>query len=466
MTGDGNGPAAVWLFPRPRDFSAGLFKIKSTPGMALPTDDDLLGTVTRGMPGSSMPSFTYLTEAERRAAVAYVKELTAYTDASGRRINRFEQARQEGQLAGPIQVPPEPPVTVAALAEGAKLFSKLLCITCHGETGAGDGPNASTLKDTQGLYLPPRDFNTGAFRGGHTGHDLYLRIATGLPGTPMVAFGPEVMTDDERWSVVHYIQSLRRKEIEINDILAPQDDIVRVSRRAGELPSSPLEALWDGMDPIRVVLNPLWPETNLVYAVSVRGIHNGRRMALLCTWKDPMADGAPVRVQDFQDALALQFAMSQTIPFLGMGDTNNPVNLWQWKAGWQQESDGARQDMRDQYVSMHVDTYFETSYRTASDAGNILSIPHKSPVEDANAWGFGRLQPQSASQQNVSGKGVWRDGFWSVLLVRDLASKEPEDVQFVPGQATPVAFAVWDGQNRDRNGRKVVSNWHKLLLEP
>src|SRR5512139_4137704 len=55
--GDGTGPASVWLFPRPRDFSAGLFKLKSTPGTALPTDEDLLSTVTRGMPGSSMPSF-------------------------------------------------------------------------------------------------------------------------------------------------------------------------------------------------------------------------------------------------------------------------------------------------------------------------------------------------------------------------------------------------------------------------
>src|SRR6266581_8472270 len=59
--GDGAGPASVWLFPRPRNFSAGLFKIKSTPGMALPTNEDLFDTVTRGMPGSSMPSFTYLT---------------------------------------------------------------------------------------------------------------------------------------------------------------------------------------------------------------------------------------------------------------------------------------------------------------------------------------------------------------------------------------------------------------------
>jgi mono/diheme cytochrome c family protein len=70
--GDGSGPASVWLFPRPRNFSAGLFKIKSTPGAALPTDEDLLGTATRGMAGSSMPSFTYLTEGERRSAVQYV----------------------------------------------------------------------------------------------------------------------------------------------------------------------------------------------------------------------------------------------------------------------------------------------------------------------------------------------------------------------------------------------------------
>src|SRR6516225_1626314 len=105
VNGDGSGPASVWLFPRPRNFSAGLFKIKTTPGTALPTDEDLFGTVTRGMPGSSMPSFTYLSEGERRDAVQYIKYLAAYTDAAGKRINRFEEAGNKGLLAGPIQVP-------------------------------------------------------------------------------------------------------------------------------------------------------------------------------------------------------------------------------------------------------------------------------------------------------------------------------------------------------------------------
>jgi len=351
-------------------------------------------------------------------------------------------------------------------AEGARLFSKLTCVLCHGETGAGDGPNASTLKDTQGLYLPPRDFNTGAFRGGHTGRDLFLRIAIGLAGTPMVGFDNKVMTDQERWSVVHYIQSLRRKDVEINDMLAPTDGLVHAPRVRTPLPADPADPFWEGMDPTRVTLNPLWPEKDLIYAVAVRAVHDGNRLAVLCTWKDRIADGAPVRIQDFQDAMALQFSMGDSFPFLGMGDAANLVNIWQWKAGWQQEADGLRPDLEEAYPSMHVDTYFSTSYRTAVDAGNALSIPHRSPIEDANARGFGTLAPQPPSGQNVTGKGIWRDGSWSVLFLRDLDSEQPDDVKLAPGRAVPVAFAVWDGQNRDRNGRKVVSNWHKLVLEP
>src|SRR5688572_515008 len=76
VNGDGNGPASVWLFPKPRNFNSGLFKIQSTPPGSPPTDEDLFQTVTRGMPGSSMPSFTYLSEQDRKEVVQYVKQLT------------------------------------------------------------------------------------------------------------------------------------------------------------------------------------------------------------------------------------------------------------------------------------------------------------------------------------------------------------------------------------------------------
>jgi hypothetical protein len=282
----------------------------------------------------------------------------------------------------------------------------------------------------------------------------------------MVAFDNKVMTDKERWSLVHFIQSLRRKDVEINDLLAPTDGKVHASRVRGKLPVDPADPVWETMDPTRVTLSPLWPEKDLIYAVAVRAVYDNKRLAILCTWKDPAPNGAPVRIQDFQDAIALQFSMNGNTPFLGMGDTNNPVNIWQWKAGWQQEADGEREDMSDSYPSMHVDTYFATSYRTAIDAGNAVSVPHRVAVEDANARGFGTLKSQPAAGQNVSGKGVWRDGSWSVIFIRELKSKDADDVKFVVGQQVPVAFAVWDGQNRDRNGRKVVSNWHKLVLQP
>ena len=221
------------------------------------------------------------------------------------------------------------------------------------------------------------------------------------------------------------------------------------------------------MDPVRIQVNPLWPEKDLIYAVAVRAVHDGKRLALLCQWRDPIVNGGPVRVQDFQDAVALQFSMNGTTPFLGMGDAKNPVNIWQWKAGWQQEAEGERQDVNTVYASMHVDVYPQTNalYRTAESAGNVMSQSHKSPVEDANARGFGTMTSQPMKGQNVQGKGIWRDGHWNVVFIRELKSRDEDDVMFTAGKSLPVALAIWDGENRDRNGRKVISNWYQLTLD-
>lgn len=160
LTGDGQEPAAVWLYPKPRDFSAGLFKIKSTPGQSLPTDADLLRSVTRGLPGSAMPGFAYLVEPERRAVVEYVKSLTVRVEDSGRRVNRFEEAAANGKLLPPVEVPPETPNTVQELVLGREVFRKMECALCHGEAGAGDGPQVPTLKDEAGVPIRPRGFPT------------------------------------------------------------------------------------------------------------------------------------------------------------------------------------------------------------------------------------------------------------------------------------------------------------------
>lgn len=465
--GDGNGPASVWLYPKPRNFSAGLFKIKSTAGQALPTDEDLFQSVTRGLPGSSMPSFSYLSEPERRDVVQYVKHLTAYNDKSGKLVNRFAEAAAAGTLAKPVEVPPEPPVGVQELTMGRDMYQKMQCSLCHGQTGAGDGTQVPTLKDIAGLPIRPRDFNTGLFRGGHTGRDLYLRIHNGLPGTPMIPYGPEQLQPEERWALVHYVQSLRRTDVAVNDLLAPENNVIRV-QLVGKLPTDPMDAYWESLDPVRVPLNPLWPEPNQVYAVAISAVTDGRKLAVLLQWRDELPQNAAIRVQDFQDAAALQFSLSGNYGFLGMGDAQNPVNLWQWKAGWQAEIEqGHPADEHDTYQSMHVDTYFqpERQFATAASAGNVISQPHKSPIEDANARGFGSFKSQPIEQQNVSGKGVWNAGFWNVAFIRDLKSKDADDVKFFAGKSVPVAFAIWNGEQHDRNGRKMVSNWYQLVLD-
>ncbi len=464
--GDGNGPAAVWLYPKPRNFSAGLFKIKSTLAAALPTDDDLFRSVTRGLPGSAMPSFSYLTDTDRRDVVEYVKHLTAYVDPDGKRINRFEEAAASGTPPQPVIVPPEPPITVPELTLGREMYQKMQCFNCHGQTGAGDGPQVPTLKDSFGLPIRPRDFNTGAFRGGATGRDLYTRVFTGLAGTPMVPYGDEVLKPTERWALVHYVQSLRRSDVAVNDILTPEDGLIHATR-VRQLPQGPTDPAWDAYDPVRVPLNPLWPEPQPIYAVAVTALHDGERVALLCQWKDELPNGAPVRVQDFQDAAAIQFSLTGRFPFLGMGDRDNPVNLWQWKAGWQAEAEGHREDVHDTYPTMHVDTYFqpERQFATAIQAGNVISQPHRTAVEDANARGFGSFQSQPMEQQNVQGRGVWSGGSWSVVFSRELLSKDADDVRLIPGRSVPVAFAIRNGGQRDRNGRKVVSNWYQLVLD-
>ncbi|HWQ93625.1 MAG TPA: c-type cytochrome [Clostridia bacterium] len=464
VNGNGNGPAAVWLYPKPRNFNLGVFKIKSTPGNTLPTDQDLTQSVTRGLPGSSMPSFKYLTAEETAQVVEYVKSLAVVTNAAGQVVSRFAAAAARGETPQPVQVPPEPPITVQELALGQQMYQKMQCFTCHGPTGAGDGPQVPTLKDITGLPVRPRDFNTGSFRGGHTGPDLYLRIANGLAGTPMVPYPDEVLKPAERWALVHYVQSLRRSDVEVHDLLQPEDNLVRAAR-VKALPTGPLDAAWDRFDPARVPLNPLWPEPKQAYAVAVTAVHDGKRMAVLLRWKDDLPNGAPVRIQDFQDAAALQFSLSGQFGFIGMGDQQNPVNLWQWKAGWQAEAEGQRADVNTAYQHMHVDTYFASSYATGREANNPLSIAHRTPVEDAVARGFGSFQTQPPGAQNVQGKGLWYAGAWNVVFIRDLKSRDTDDVKLAFDKPVPVSFAVWNGDQGDRNGRKVISNWYQLVLE-
>jgi hypothetical protein len=137
--------------------------------------------------------------------------------------------------------------------------------------------------------------------------------------------------------------------------------------------------------------------------------------------------------------------------------------------------------MEDEYPNMYVDYYLyteavegemasvtnytDTNYLPAMKAGNLLAAPAiLSPVEDLNAGGFGSLTTQPLDGQNVQGYGVWNDGKWQVIFSRNLESSEVDDVSFKAGKTYSVAFAVWDGDNEERNGEKSTSQWLNFQL--
>jgi complex iron-sulfur molybdoenzyme family reductase subunit gamma len=73
------------------------------------------------------------------------------------------------------------------------------------------------------------------------------------------------------------------------------------------------------------------------------------------------------------------------------------------------------------------------------------------------------MRPRAS--QAVTSRASWQDGRWTVVLRRPLDPGTDNGVSLAPGDRVSVAFALWDGAARDRNGQKLVSIWHDLVLE-
>ncbi|MDT7043751.1 cbb3-type cytochrome c oxidase subunit I [Candidatus Nitronereus thalassa] len=197
--GDGKGPAAKFLNPKPRDFTRGMFKFHSTAGQnSLPTDADLFVTITHGLWGTAMPPWYSLPERERWAVIHYIKSFS----------DRWENEK----VPSPITVPLEPPVTATSLQEGATLFDTH-CKLCHGAKGLGDGILAGQVNDVWGSPIQPANFvlpagEPGGVKLGHDSQHLFTTIMTGVGGDPMPAF-QEQLSVKQVWKIVHFVQSLR-----------------------------------------------------------------------------------------------------------------------------------------------------------------------------------------------------------------------------------------------------------------
>jgi cytochrome c oxidase cbb3-type subunit 2 len=191
--GDGRGMAAHMLVVPPRDFRRGLFKFRSTPSGSLPTDADLVRTITEGVRWTGMVGRADLAEADRWAVVQYLKTFSA----------RFATERP----ASPVAVPPAPARSSASLERGSHLYRELECARCHGERGRGGGPSAPGMRDDWGWPTWPSDLSWRPLKRGSSPDQLYLTIATGLAGTPMPSYG-DALQSGEIWALVHYLDSL------------------------------------------------------------------------------------------------------------------------------------------------------------------------------------------------------------------------------------------------------------------
>jgi len=193
--GDGNGENAQWLDPKPRNFTLGIFKCRSTTTGTLPLDSDLYDTINRGLITSNMPQWLPLTDQSKADLVAYVKHFSP----------RFATEKP----GTPIQIPPEPEVTAERIKAGQEVFKRVECWKCHGVTGRGNGPSASTLTDDLGVPIKPYDFHDSTrFKCGSYDVDLYRIFMTGLDGTPMPSWSDNIKPD-EAWDLVFYLRSLQ-----------------------------------------------------------------------------------------------------------------------------------------------------------------------------------------------------------------------------------------------------------------
>jgi mono/diheme cytochrome c family protein len=474
VLGDGEGDAAYLLYPRPRDFTRGEYRLVST-WDRIPTDEDLFRTISRGMPGSAMPSWSHLSAEIRWGLVHYIKGFSTHSleiQESYTPTRPFEEGR------GFLAVPPEPPYDEAAKVRAGALYVQS-CAACHGATARGDG--AQQQVDSKGRPTRPRDLTAGIFKGSPSKEHVYRRIVAGLPGSPM-PMSPYIYGEDA-WHLTHYVLSLS------SPAQQAKNEMVKfriVAPRVASLPSHPDDGVWARTEGINLHLMPLWWRDDRPEEVTVKAVHDGREIAFLMVWPDATYDHTAIRPQDFRDAAAVQLYPGTDPPFFGMGQQGAACSLWMWKSERQADLEPAFQDLDKVYPNLGIDSYpnflrspleqptrdaltlgSDPTYVTAWGAGNIVSDPRpRSATEELTAQGFGTLRARPSIDRDVDGWGVYATGSYRVLFRRALDTRSPDGISFSPGGRSSVAFAVWDGSSGDRDGKKSVTIWQDLVLAP
>jgi mono/diheme cytochrome c family protein len=450
LLGDGEGPAAEYMDPRPRDFTLGTFKFRTTQSGELPLDTDLFRTVSRGLPGTGMQAFddskikSGLDEHQRWAVIAYIMTFAP----------EFDDPELDPRLTEKVVALPKDraPYNADSVARGKEIFERAKCWECHGKLGRGDGQKSFDRKDDWGFPIRIRNVtHPWKLKGGAEVEDIYMRFSTGVNGTPMPSF-VKALSEEDRWYLASYIKSL---QLELTS-----HQVLKVHGVAGDVPQGPADPAWaeaEAMD-VRltgqVVAAPRWQNPG-IELVTMRAIASESEIAFLMEWDDPFKDvthnddaaldlaeirkvGAyssyvaandmvPRALETFRDSLALQFPVKQMDgtrkPHFVRGNASNPVHMWTWKAD--------------------LDS-----------------------VEEGIARGWTRPpKAQPEDQQQIASSASWDQGRWRLVMRRPLVTQDSGDVQFVKGKFTPMSLNAWDGSNGEHGLIMSLSTWHYVLIE-
>ena len=461
--GDGEGYATPHLQPRPRNFTLGKYKVRTTPNGALPTHQDLVNIIRRGMPYTSMPAWPTLTD-EEVSNLAYF--LTTFSP-------DFSSAENAPK---PVDLPGAPRSTDETIAAGKKLFEDTGCVRCHGTLGRGDGPSAPTLKDDWGY--PIRAANLAepwTFRAGSSREDIFRTMSTGFNGTPMPSFS-DSLSVEQRWAITDYIASLSgsREPGYTNLVIAKYvREPIDLSQGAASFASAPaarFPIVGQIMEPVRSFHPP-------ASSVVVQAIYDAESIAVLVRWHDMSAEKAgknglslpvPPEEEEAASPAAGESGAAGANPFGDAVATTDPGA--QAKDPFAEAEPAAPASEFSDAIAVQVPSEAVTGARKPyflfGDAQSSVDLWFFDLAGSAPArfTGRGSGDIKANDQAEVTGVANYDQGEWSVIFKRPRAAKS--GVSLSPGEFTPIAFSVWDGFSRERGNRRGLSLWYSLYVEP
>jgi cytochrome c len=458
--GDGEGYATPHLFPRPRNFTTGKFKVRTTPNGALPTHQDLVNIIRRGMPYTSMPAWPELADQEVSDLAYYI---TTFSPDFSSREN----------VPKPVELPSAPGSTNASIELGKKLYVDTGCVKCHGTLGRADGSSAPTLKDDWDHPIRAADLTQRwTFRGGSSREDIFRTMSTGFNGTPMPSFS-DALTVDQRWAITDFIVSLSDSEgpgytnlVVARHVQAPID----LSKGAASFASAPVARfpiIGQVMEPGRAFHPP-------ATSVTIQAIYDAESIALLVRWHDMSAqktgtNGPSLPVAPEEEEAPATAQPSADNPF---GEAAAPEGAQKAaadpfaEAAAPAEAASEFSDAVSIQIPQQAPTGARKPYFIFGDAQNpvdlwFFDLAGAGPVQFT---GKGSADLAPAEAKDLTGVASYDQGEWSVIFKRP--RRPASGAPFTPGEFLPIAFSVWDGLSRERGNRRGLSLWYALYVEP